>query len=85
MTTREHRRPVAGREAAVRQDRWLIVGVIGAILACVACFTPVAVIGLGALGLGAFTGHLDAALVALLVGCLALVGYRVWARVGHRG
>jgi mercuric ion transport protein len=49
------------------RDRWFIGSVIGAVLACVACFTPLVVIGLGAFGLGAWTGRLDIVLLAALV------------------
>ena len=58
------------------RDRWLILGIIGAALSCLACLTPVAVLALGALGLGAWTGRLDAVLLLLLVGFVALVVYR---------
>lgn len=61
------------------RDRWLVLGIIGAVLSCLACLTPVAVLALGALGLGAWTGHLDAVLLLLLVGFVALVGCRSWS------
>jgi mercuric ion transport protein len=61
------------------RDRWLILGTIGAALTCLACLTPVAVLTLGAIGLGAWTGHLDAVLLLLLVGFVALVVYRYWS------
>jgi len=60
------------------RDRWLILGIVGAALACVACLTPVAVLALGAIGLGAWTGRLDAVLLLLLVGFVALAAYRYW-------
>jgi mercuric ion transport protein len=60
------------------QDRWLILGIIGAALTCVACVTPVVVLALGAIGLGAWTGRLDIVLLLLLVGFVGLIGYRYW-------
>jgi mercuric ion transport protein len=60
------------------RDRWLILGIIGAALSCLACLTPVAVLALGAIGLGAWTGHLDAVLLALLASFVTLVVYRYW-------
>lgn len=60
------------------RDRWLILGTIGAALTCLACLTPVAVLALGAIGLGAWTGHLDAVLLTLLAGFVAFVVYRYW-------
>jgi hypothetical protein len=60
------------------RDRWLILGVIGAALSCVACLTLVVVLAFGALGLGAWTGHLDAVLAVLLVGSIVVIAYRYW-------
>ena len=61
-----------------RRDWWLAIGVIGAAFTCLACLTPVAVLGLGAIGLGAWTGRLDAILVPLLMGFIVLAVYRYW-------
>ena len=61
------------------RDRWLTLGIIGAVLSCLACLTPVAVLALGAIGLGAWTGHLDAVLILLLVGFTGLGVYRYWS------
>jgi mercuric ion transport protein len=61
------------------RDRWFAVGVVGTLLACVACLTPVAALVLGAIGLGAWTGRLDVALLPLLAGFAALAVYRYWA------
>lgn len=58
------------------RDRWFALGVIGAALACLACLTPAAVLVLGAIGLGAWTGRLDLVLLPLLVGFVVLVVYR---------
>ena len=38
------------------RDRWFARGIIGAAVSCLACLTPVAVIALGAIGLGAWAG-----------------------------
>jgi mercuric ion transport protein len=58
------------------RDRWFALSVIGAALACVACLTPIAVLALGAIGLGAWTGRLDLVLLPLLVGLVLLAAYR---------
>ena len=58
------------------RDRWFALSVIGAALACLACLTPIAVLVLGAIGLGAWTGRLDLVLVPLLVGFVLLGVYR---------
>ena len=64
------------------RDRWLILEMIGAALSCLACLTPLAVLALGAIGLGAWIGHLDAVLLWLLVGFVALVVCRYWSARG---
>jgi mercuric ion transport protein len=56
--------------------RWIIGSFIGAVLACVACFTPVVVIGLAAIGLGAWTGRLDTVVLAALVVFVGMAFYR---------
>ena len=58
------------------RDRWFALGVIGATLACLACLTPVAVLVLGAIGLGAWTGRLDIVLLPLLAAFVVLAVYR---------
>jgi mercuric ion transport protein len=58
------------------RDRWLLLGALGAALACLACVTPLAVLLLGVLGLGAWTGHLDLVLLPVLAAFLALAVYR---------
>ena len=59
------------------RDRWLVLGVIGAALTCLACLTPALVLLLGALGLGALTGRLDLIVLPLLIGFVGLAVYRV--------
>lgn len=52
------------------KDRWLKIGLIGTIVAAVCCFTPLAVLALGAIGLGAYTMWLDPVVFpALIVFC----------------
>jgi len=58
------------------RDRWLVLGVIGAALTCLACLTPALVLLLGALGLGAFTGRLDLVVLPLLIAFAAFAVYR---------
>lgn len=62
------------------RDRWLMLGIVGAAVSCLACLTPVAVLALGAIGLGAWTGRQDAVVLLLLVGSVALVVYGYWTR-----
>jgi mercuric ion transport protein len=58
------------------RDRWLVLGVIGAALACLACLTPALVLLLGAIGLGALTGRLDLVVLPLLIGFAGFTVYR---------
>ena len=62
----------------MRRDWWLAIGVIGAAVTCFACLTPVAVLALGAIDFGAWTGRLDAVLLPLLLGFIVLAAYRSW-------
>ena len=55
------------------RDRWLVLGMIGAALTCLACLTPVLGLLLGTLGLGALTGRLDLIVLPLLIGFVGLV------------
>ena len=65
------------------RDWWVVLGVIGAALTCLACLTPAAVLVLGAIGLGAWTGHLDLILLPLLLGFVVLGVYRFWLMRGR--
>ncbi|MBI3637721.1 MAG: mercury resistance system transport protein MerF [Candidatus Rokubacteria bacterium] len=58
------------------RDRWFAVGVIGVVLSCLVCLTPLAVVALAAVGLGAWTGRLDLILLPILVVFAGLVVYR---------
>lgn len=63
------------------RDRWLVVGVIGAGLACLACLTPALVVVLGAIGLGTLARRLDWATFPPLVGFAGLAAYRYGRRL----
>jgi mercuric ion transport protein len=60
--------------------RLITIGVIGAIIAVVCCFTPALVILLSGLGLAAVTGYLDYALFAAIGIFLGLIGYGWWIK-----
>lgn len=60
--------------------RLLRIGVVGAAVTAVCCFTPVLVVLLGAVGLSALTGYLDAVLLPALAIFLGLTGYALWSR-----
>lgn len=53
-------------------------GAVGATVMAVCCFTPILVIGLGAVGLSAWLGWLDYVLLPALFGFLGLLAYGLW-------
>lgn len=60
------------------EAKLLRFGIIGTVLLAVCCFTPVLVILLGAVGLGAWTVHLDRVLLPLLGLALACTAIGLW-------
>ena len=58
-------------------NRLLGAGVIGTVIAALCCFTPVLVVLLGAVGLGAVTGYLDYVLLPALAFFVGLTIYAV--------
>ncbi len=60
------------------RDRWFVLSTIGTTLVCLACLTPIAILAFGAIGLGAWTGHLDLVLFPVLAGLVGLVLYCYW-------
>ena len=61
-------------------NKLLQAGLIGTILTALCCFTPILVLGFGAVGLAAATGWLDVILLPLLVALLCLTAYAVYRR-----
>lgn len=53
----------------------LLTGVVGTVVAAVCCFTPILVVLLGIVGLGALSGYLDYVLLPALAGFLGLTAY----------
>jgi len=58
----------------------LRVGVVGAVVAALCCFTPVLVVPLGAVGLGAVVGWLDYVLLPALAVFLGVIVYALVRR-----
>jgi mercuric ion transport protein len=59
----------------MKHKKTFIAGVIGTILVLLCCATPILVILLGTLGLGAITGYLDYVLIPVLAVFLGLTFY----------
>lgn len=62
-------------------DRKLLrVGIVGAAITALCCFTPLLVVLLGALGLSAWVVGLDYVLLPALVGFVALIIYGLFRK-----
>lgn len=61
-----------------RTTQLLRTGLIGSVIVAICCFTPILVVLLGAIGLGAATGYLDYVLLPALAGFLGLTVYGVY-------
>lgn len=58
----------------------LRLGVIGAAISALCCFTPILVILLGVVGLSAAIGFLDLVLLPALAGFILLTIFALWRR-----
>ncbi len=68
------------------KDRTLLrVGVVGALVAALCCFTPVLVVLLGAVGLSAAVGWLDVVLLPALAAFAAVAVYALLRERRGRG
>ncbi len=66
------------------RDRTLLTtGVVGTVVTALCCFTPVLVVGLGALGLATWLGWLDYVLFPALAVFLGITVY-AWSRLRRR-
>lgn len=61
-------------------NKLLTIGVIGSVVAAICCFTPILVIALGAVGLSAWVGGLDAILLPALSVFLFITVFALWKR-----
>ncbi|MEQ9490047.1 MAG: mercury resistance system transport protein MerF [Alphaproteobacteria bacterium] len=62
------------------KDPLLRTGIVGSAIAVLCCFTPILVIGFGAVGLSAAVGYLDYVLFPALAFFLILTGVALWRR-----
>ena len=62
-------------------DRLLVTGIAGTIVAALCCFTPVLVGLLAAIGLSAVVGYLDYVLLPALAVFVGITIYAVWRKV----
>lgn len=66
----------------VKDSTLLKLGIGGTLIVALCCFTPILLILLGAVGLGALTGYLDYVLLPALV---IFVGITIYALQKRRG
>lgn len=66
----------------VKDSTLLKLGIGGTLIAALCCFTPILLILLGTVGLGALTGYLDYVLLPALV---IFVGITIYALQKRRG
>lgn len=64
----------------MKDETLLKLGIIGAVIAAICCFTPVLVIGLGAVGLSAWLAYADAVLLPALALFLGLAAFAFWRK-----
>lgn len=62
----------------------LKVALTGLLVTALCCFTPLLVVGLGALGLATLTGYLDVVLFPLLAIFAVWTGYLLWKMIRQR-
>ena len=61
-------------------SRLIRIGIIGAAVSALCCFTPILVILFGAIGLSAIVGYLDLVLLPALAAFILLTIYALWKR-----
>ena len=67
----------------MKANSWLGIGIFGAAISALCCFTPLLVLLLGFVGLSAVVGMLDYVLLpalAISVGIVAYALYRKWRK-----
>ncbi len=75
------------KQTSQPSKKGIYAAIAGSILVALCCFTPILVITLGAVGLGAFTPYLDYVLLPalLMLIVLAFVSYGRWKRTFKSG
>lgn len=61
-------------------SKLLTIGIIGTAVTAICCFTPALVLLLGAVGLSAWVGGLDAVLLPALLIFVLIMVYALWKR-----
>lgn len=62
----------------MRNNRLLVVGMIGTVIAALCCFTPLLVLLVATVGAGWITGYLDLVLLPALFLFISLTLYAFW-------
>lgn len=64
----------------IKNKTLLKTGIVGTVLAALCCFTPLLVVLLGAVGLSAVVGYLDAVLLPALAIFVGVTLYALWKK-----
>ncbi len=59
-------------------NKLVVAGGTGSVITAICCFTPVLVVGFGAIGLSAWLGWIDYVLFPMLAAFLGLTAYGCW-------
>ena len=70
---------------ALKGQKLLKTGIIGAVVTAICCVTPILVIAFGAAGLSAWVGGLDYVLFPLLAIFVLMIGYALHLRSDRLG
>ena len=68
-----------------KSSKMLKTGIAGSLIAALCCFTPILVIGLGAIGLSGLAGGIDYVIFPVLFVCLGIVAQALYIRAGRPG
>ncbi len=68
----------------MNNNQILCTGCGGTTIAALCCFTPILVIGLGAVGLSAWLGWVDYVLFPMMFASMGLVAFALYLRAGNK-
>lgn len=67
----------------MKLHKLLDMGIVGALIAAVCCFTFLLVLGLAGIGLGMLSGHANVISLPILAGIVTIVLLALWKRHAH--
>lgn len=78
--------PLSDRAYSKRDpaNMWMVSGITGALFSVLCCLTPLALLGLSAIGLGYMTGYIDSVALFIFTVSLGLIGYGLFRKTCYR-